>query len=312
EHLVDHVAELPRRGEVAPERLLDHRPAPGAVVGGVEPGVRQLREHLGEGVRRDGEVEGVVAAGAAGAVELADHLGELLERRSVVEGAGDEAEPAAQLLEDALVEAGAGVLGHGCAHVVGEVVVGPVAAAEADQAEAGRQQTAVGQVVDRRQQLLAREVAGDAEHHHRAGPCDEGHATVPGVAQRIRRIRTGEEGGGVGHDRPFSDSGTGARPAAPAGPCSWRGQARADSTDSETVASSTFQDFSNFSTPSRSSTANTSARSTPAWETRSSTASAEVAVCAFSAAFGSECSATAARVFSGMVLTVGSATRLST
>src|SRR5699024_836865 len=194
----------------------------------------------------------------------------------------------------------------------GEVVVGPVAAAEADQAEAGRQQTAVGEVVDRRQQLLAREVAGDAEHHHRAGPCDERHATVARVAQRIGRIRPGEEGGGVGHDRPFSDSGTGARPAALAGPCSWRGQAREDSTDSETVASSSFQDFSNFSTPSRSSTANTSARSTPAAETRSSTAWAEAAVCAFSAACGSECSATAARVFSGMVLPVGSATRLST
>src|SRR5699024_11716781 len=70
--------------------------------------------------------------------------------------------------------------------------------------------------------------------------------------------------------------------------------------------------FSNFSTPSRSSTAKTSARSTPASEIRSSTASAEVAFSAVSAACGCECSATAARVFSGMVLTVGSATRLST
>ena len=49
-----------------------------------------------------------------------------------------------------------------------------------------------------------------------------------------------------------------------------RDQARAASTDAETVSSSSFQAFSNFSTPSRSSTANTSARSTPASATRSS------------------------------------------
>ena len=58
---------------------------------------------------------------------------------------------------------GARVLLDRVVHDLGEVLVGPVAAGEADQREAGRQQPAVGQVVDRRHQLLAGQVAGDAE-----------------------------------------------------------------------------------------------------------------------------------------------------
>ena len=44
-------------------------------------------------------------------------------------------------------------------HELREVLVAPVAAGEAEQREVGRQQAAVGQVVDRRHQLLARQVA---------------------------------------------------------------------------------------------------------------------------------------------------------
>ena len=162
----------------------------------------------------------MVAAGAARAVQLADDLGEPLEGGGVVEGAGHEAQTAAQLLEDALLEAGAGVLGHGLLDVVGEVVVGPVATAVADEAEARREQPAVGEVVDRRQQLLAGEVAGDAEHHHGAGPGDQGQATVARIPQRVRRAGRGGGGGGVGHDGPFSDTGRREHGSAAADPCS--------------------------------------------------------------------------------------------
>ena len=63
---------------------------------------------------------------------------------------------------------GAGVLLRGLAGQRLEVAVAPVAAGEAEQHEAGRQQAAVGQVVDGRDQLLAGQVAGDAEDDQRA------------------------------------------------------------------------------------------------------------------------------------------------
>ena len=70
----------------------------------------------------------------------------------------------------------------------------PVPAGEADQRELGRQQPAVGQVVDRGHQLLAGQVAGDAEDHHRARPRDPRQPLVALVPQRVlptRRRRCG-------------------------------------------------------------------------------------------------------------------------
>ena len=60
-----------------------------------------------------------------------------------------------------------------------EVLRGPVPAGEADEREARREQPAVGEVVDRRHELLARKVAGDAEDHHAAGTGDLGQSPVP-------------------------------------------------------------------------------------------------------------------------------------
>ena len=67
----------------------------------------------------------------------------------------------------------------------GEVLVRPVPAGEADEREAGRQQPAVGQVVDGRQQLLARQVAGHAEHHQDARLGDPGDPAITRIAQRV-------------------------------------------------------------------------------------------------------------------------------
>ena len=68
---------------------------------------------------------------------------------------------------------------------VGEVAVVPVATGEAEQDELRWQQPAVGQVVDRRDQLLAGQVAGDPEDHEGTRVGDPGQPSVAGVAQRV-------------------------------------------------------------------------------------------------------------------------------
>src|SRR3712207_8928032 len=60
---------------------------------------------------------------------------------------------------------------------LGEVLVGPVTPCEAHQAETGRQQPAVREVVDRGHDLLARQVARHAEEHHPARARSEEHTS---------------------------------------------------------------------------------------------------------------------------------------
>ena len=64
------------------------------------PDSLELLDHGGEGLRRDRQVERVVAAGAALGVELVDAVGQLVERRVVVELAGHEPDALAELLPD--------------------------------------------------------------------------------------------------------------------------------------------------------------------------------------------------------------------
>jgi hypothetical protein len=115
----------------------------------------ELLHDLREELRRNGEVEGEVAARALLLVELLDGGAELLEGLVVDELALDEAHALGELLPDLLAEGGAGVLLDGVVDLLGEVLVRPVAPGEADQREARGQQAAVGQVVDGRHQLLA-------------------------------------------------------------------------------------------------------------------------------------------------------------
>ena len=82
----------------------------------------------------------------------------------------------------------------------GEVAVTPVAAREAEQSEAGRQQPAVGEVVDGGDQLLVCQVAGDPEHHESARLRDPGQPPVTRVAQRV--AAQAERGGLSGHAVP--------------------------------------------------------------------------------------------------------------
>ena len=179
--------QLGRAGPVVAEGLLnDHAP----------PGPRGLVDQpgggdaLGDGrepAGRDRQVEGAVAARAAGGVEVVDDPGQAPVGGVVLEGGeGDEAHAGGELLPDGRVPRGAGAGAHGGAHVVAQVLVVPVAAPHSHQAEAGGQQPAVGQVVDGREQLVARQVAGDAEHDQHAGVRDAGQAQIPGVQQGVR------------------------------------------------------------------------------------------------------------------------------
>ena len=110
--------------------------------------------------------------------------------------------PSDELLPDLLAEGGAGVLLDRVVDHLREVLVLPVAAGEADEREARRQQAPVGEVVDGRHQLLAGQVARDAEDDQARRPRD---TREPSVRRRhaagwlrsspvkvVQRLRRGE------------------------------------------------------------------------------------------------------------------------
>ena len=136
EHAVEDGVELAGRLQVVAEGLLDDDPAPAVGLRLGEPVLLELPHDVAEERRRDGQVERVVAAGAADLVELLDRAAQLVEGEVVVEVARDEPEPLGELPPDLLAELRAGVLLHRVVHDLGEVLVGPVAPGEADQAEA--------------------------------------------------------------------------------------------------------------------------------------------------------------------------------
>ena len=133
EHARDLAVQGPGAGEVVAERLLDDHPAPGGLLlpGIDQAGLAQVRDDRREELGRDGQVIDPVAARAVGAVELLELLLELSVRLRVVEGSGSEDEAAGELGPD-LAEVGAAVLAQRLLVVGAEVVVGPVAAGEAD------------------------------------------------------------------------------------------------------------------------------------------------------------------------------------
>ena len=172
--------------QVVPERLLDHHPPPLVAVLGRQARPGELLAHHRERRRRDRQVERVVAAGAADPVEVLDGLLQTVERLVVAEAARHEAETLREAVPDVLPERGAGVLADGVVDDLAEVLGVPVAPGEPGERETRWQQPAVGQVVDRRHELLARQVAGHAEDHQPAGPRDPRQPLVARVAQRVR------------------------------------------------------------------------------------------------------------------------------
>ena len=187
EHRLHDVVELPGRLEVVAERLLDDHAAPLVALGLGQAVLGELPADLLEGLRRDGEVERVVAARSAVLVEFIDGFAEPLEGVVVVELALHEADALGELLPDRLIERGAGVGLDGLLHLRGEVLVVPLPPGEAHQGEARRQQPAVGEVVHGRHELLAGEVAGDPEQDQRRRSGNTVQAAVPRVPQRVAR-----------------------------------------------------------------------------------------------------------------------------
>jgi hypothetical protein len=134
EDRLDDRVELSRRRQVAAERLLDDDPAPLPVLLLGEPGAPELLGDDGERLRRDRQVEGVVAHRAAVRIQFGDRLPSVLERGVVVEFSGDEADALRQLLPDVLVERGARILLDRVVDDALEVLVLPVPTREPDQA----------------------------------------------------------------------------------------------------------------------------------------------------------------------------------
>src|SRR5580700_12350811 len=85
EHRVQDRVELPGTSQVVAEWLLDHNPAPRPLAADAlrrsgQPGPLELGHYLREGLRRHGQVEGVVTAGPALDVEPGEAVGEVVER----------------------------------------------------------------------------------------------------------------------------------------------------------------------------------------------------------------------------------------
>ena len=174
--------------QVVAERLFDDHAAP-AGLRRVVLGQAVLGELLGRPAQRSsagsrGRTRGCLRVPRL-LVQVVEGLAQAIERVVVVEPAGTNRMPLASCSQTVSLK---GVRAWACTQVLGlggEVLVRPVPAAEADQGEARRQQAAVGQVIDRRHELLAGQVAGDAEEHQRGGPGDPVQAAVPAVPQRI-------------------------------------------------------------------------------------------------------------------------------
>ena len=84
-----------------------------------------------------------------------------------------------------LVKGGTRVLFYAFPHVRCEVVVAPLASAEAHETEGRGEETAIMEVIDGGEQFFAGKIARHTEHHDRARSSDEGEATVARVAQGV-------------------------------------------------------------------------------------------------------------------------------
>ena len=135
ERASDDLVEVSRAFQVMAEGLLDDDPAPmGRVVAGHAVAL-ELAHHGLEGLRRDRQVEGMVASRSAFLVEFADRACQSLEGFVVVEFAANEPDSLEQLFPHLLAEGGTSVLGYRVMNDLGEVLVLPVASGESHQPE---------------------------------------------------------------------------------------------------------------------------------------------------------------------------------
>ena len=187
EDLVDHIIELLRGGLVVAEGLLDDHAAPAVFAAG-HSGALQLVDHAGKVLWRNGEVEGPVPGRAALLVEPGGDSSELVESGVVGEVALDELDAFGEPVPDRVTPRGAGSRLHALQNLGFELRLAPRASPVAHQGEARGQQAAVGEVVNRGQQLLARQVTGNPEDHQAAGAGDAREALILRIAQRVVQV----------------------------------------------------------------------------------------------------------------------------
>ena len=136
---------------------------------GDHPGAGQVVVDGAEHAGRDGQVVDAVAAGAVGAIELLELLAEAREVRRVLELARHVVEAAGEVGPDRLVDGLAPrELRDRVAHGRPELLLADVGEGEADDRHARREQARDREVVERRDQLAARQVPGGAEDDEHA------------------------------------------------------------------------------------------------------------------------------------------------
>jgi hypothetical protein len=118
------------------EGLLDHDASPLVAVPFGESAVLEVLDHDREESRRDREVERVVAHGAAALVDLVDDPAQLPVRCGIGDVSLHEPNSFGELGPDLLTEGCARVLAHGVVHLLGKILVIPLAAGEAHEPEA--------------------------------------------------------------------------------------------------------------------------------------------------------------------------------
>ena len=110
----------------------------------------------------------MVSHGSSFTIQLCKSGLEPLECSRIVKFSLDEANSLSKLLPDILIEGGTSVLLHRIMNNFFEVLVFPVSASKTYKREARRKQPPVGEVVDRRHQLLARQISSYAKNDQSA------------------------------------------------------------------------------------------------------------------------------------------------
>ena len=167
-----HLVERPRRGQIAPERLLDDdaHPALAALRRAVQPRLAEPRDQVRVERRGRRHVEEPVAARAALALDVA-HVGV---QAGVDRGVGGVAGIVEEGLREAVPHPGrrrldAGEVGDGLAHEDAEPVVVHLGAPDADHREGLGEDAPLEHRPQGGHELPARQVAGGAEDHEDAG-----------------------------------------------------------------------------------------------------------------------------------------------
>jgi hypothetical protein len=181
EDLAHDSAEPARARQVVPDRLLEHDPRVRSQARLADP-PDDRRERRG----RRGAIEQQPTLRAELGVERHESLAQYAEGVRVVEWRRDVGEPSRERLPAPLVQPVAGEPLDPGPGVFVETRVADVTPARTDDRAALRQQALVGQVVERRKQLTASQIAGRAEDDQRLGwRRDKCHGAQPSRRSRL-------------------------------------------------------------------------------------------------------------------------------